>query len=137
MKNSKLASESENANSEVRELKGKYSVLGNNSRIIEELTKKHVSEERLKLEEIRLLRVEIESVKSKKNEDLMKTSVELDSLQEQLRVRKGKQCQLLEKLQNQEEARRYADDQVLGLEEKIKELHTKFNALIINNLPYI
>jgi len=123
--NAKLASESENANSEVRELKGKYSVLGNASRIMEELTKKHVSEERLKSEEIRLLRVEIESVKSKKNEDLMKTSVELDSLQEQLRVRKGKQCQLLEKLQNQEEARRYADDQVLGLEEKIKELHTK------------
>ena len=85
--NAKLASESENANSEVRELKGKYSVLGNASRIMEELTKKHVSEERLKLEEIRLLRVEIESVKSKKNEDLMKTSVELESLQEQLRVR--------------------------------------------------
>lgn len=42
----------------------------------------------------------------------MKTQVELESLQEQLRVRKEKQYQLLEKLQGQEEAKRQAEDQV-------------------------
>lgn len=42
----------------------------------------------------------------------MKAQVELESLQEQLRVRKEKQYQLLEKLQGQEEAKRQAEDQV-------------------------
>lgn len=42
----------------------------------------------------------------------MKTQVELEALQEQLRVRKEKQYQLLEKLQGEEEAKRQAEDQV-------------------------
>jgi len=44
----------------------------------------------------------------------MKTQVEVEALQEQLRVRKEKQYQLLEKLQAQEEAKRQAEDQVIG-----------------------
>lgn len=46
----------------------------------------------------------------------MKTQVELESLQEQLRVRKEKQYQLLEKLQGQEEAKRQAEDQVSSVD---------------------
>jgi len=42
----------------------------------------------------------------------MKTQVKLEALQEQLRVRKEKQYQLLEKLQGEEEAKRQAEDQV-------------------------
>lgn len=51
-------------------------------------------------------------MKHQNSELKMKTQVELESLQEQLRVRKEKQYQLLEKLQGQEEAKRQAEDQV-------------------------
>ena len=62
--------------------------------------------------QVRLLRAESEQVKQQNSELKMKTQVELESLQEQLRVRKEKQYQLLEKLQGQEEAKRQAEDQV-------------------------
>lgn len=62
--------------------------------------------------QVRLLRAESEQVKHQNSELKMKTQVELESLQEQLRVRKEKQYQLLEKLQGQEEAKRQAEDQV-------------------------
>lgn len=53
----------------------------------------------------------------------MKTQVELESLQEQLRVRKEKQYQLLEKLQGQEEAKRQAEDQVCaGVEIRVNDV---------------
>ena len=55
----------------------------------------------------------------------MKTQVEVEALQEQLRVRKEKQYQLLEKLQAQEEAKRQAEDQVAGMEEQLRGLHAR------------
>ena len=55
----------------------------------------------------------------------MKSSVEIESLQEQLRVRKEKQYQLLHKLQIQEDAWSKAEDHTKALENKMKELHTK------------
>lgn len=58
------------------------------------------------------MRAEAEQIKNQNSELKMKTQVELESLQEQLRVRKEKQYQLLEKLQGQEEAKRQAEDQV-------------------------
>lgn len=66
--------------------------------------------------QVRLLRAESEQVKHQNSELKMKTQVELESLQEQLRVRKEKQYQLLEKLQGQEEAKRQAEDQVDNLD---------------------
>jgi myosin protein heavy chain len=59
-----------------------------------------------------LLRAEVENLKVQNTELKMKTQVELEALQEQLRVRKEKQYQLLEKLQGEEEAKRQAEDQV-------------------------
>lgn len=61
---------------------------------------------------MRLLRAETENLKVQNTELKMKTQVELEALQEQLRVRKEKQYQLLEKLQGEEEAKRQAEDQV-------------------------
>ena len=75
--------------------------------------------------EIILLRDESASLKTKLKETMLKCSVETESLQEQLRVRKEKQYQLLEKLQIQEEARRKAEDQISLLEEDLKSLHMK------------
>ena len=42
----------------------------------------------------------------------MKAQVELESLQEQLRVRKEKQYQLLDKLQSQEQGKRQAEESI-------------------------
>ncbi len=51
--------------------------------------------------------------------------VEIEALQEQLRVRKTKQYHLLEKSQGAEEAKRQAEDQVGAMEEKLRQLHAK------------
>ncbi len=50
----------------------------------------------------------------------MKAKVELESLQEALRVRKEKHYQLLERLQRQENIAREAEDRAIGLEESLK-----------------
>ena len=72
-----------------------------------------------------VLRAETEQLKNQNTELKMKTQVELEALHEQLRVRKEKQYQLLEKLQGQEEAKRQAEDQVSGMEDKLRQLHAK------------
>lgn len=123
--NAKLAAECDNSQTELRELKIQHSRMENASKSYEELAKKAMREGELQIEEIRLLRTEVESLKNHQNESKMKFSVEMESLQEQLRVRKEKQYQLLEKLQSQEEVRRQAEDQVSSMEEKLRELHTK------------
>ncbi|CAN0502124.1 unnamed protein product, partial [Phaeothamnion confervicola] len=51
--------------------------------------------------------------------------VELESLQEQLRVRKEKQYQLLERLQGHEEAQRQAEDHVAAAEDRLRALHAR------------
>eukprot|EP00607_Mallomonas_marina_P000990 CAMPEP_0182425694 /NCGR_PEP_ID=MMETSP1167-20130531/12170_1 /TAXON_ID=2988 /ORGANISM="Mallomonas Sp, Strain CCMP3275" /LENGTH=874 /DNA_ID=CAMNT_0024606617 /DNA_START=90 /DNA_END=2714 /DNA_ORIENTATION=+ len=86
---------------------------------------KAAREGQLRAEEIRLLRAETEQLKQQNAELKMKTQVEVEALQEQLRVRKEKQYQLLEKLQAQEEAKRQAEDQVTGMEEQLRGLHAR------------
>ena len=123
--NAQLATGCEASRSECRDLKNNNGTLNKSLKSFEELANKSVRESQLQGEEIRLLRAEVEHLKHQKNEYAMKTSVEIDSLQEQLRVRKEKQYQLLEKLQLQEEARRQAEDQVSFMDEQIRELRTK------------
>jgi hypothetical protein len=80
-------------------------------------------------EEIRLLKAEVEHLKQRGSEASMKNAVELEALQEQLRVRKEKQYQLLKKMQQQEEARTHADDLVAGLEDKLCRLKDRTSLL--------
>ena len=49
----------------------------------------------------------------------------IEALHEQLRVRKEKQYQLLEKLQAQDRVKRLAEDQVSSMEDKLRQLHAK------------
>lgn len=86
-------------------------------------------------EQVRLLRAESEQVKHQNSELKMKTQVELESLQEQLRVRKEKQYQLLEKLQGQEEAKRQAEDQVL-CSTPLGRLGRKIGALVFSEVQH-
>mmetsp|Transcript_7462 Transcript_7462/g.11099 ORF Transcript_7462/g.11099 Transcript_7462/m.11099 type:complete len:1051 (-) Transcript_7462:52-3204(-) len=123
--NAKLTSEYEEIRSSAKALNEQCESLTKTSRSYEELANKSVRESQLQAEEIRLLKAEVEHLKQQKNDVDMKTTVEIESLQDQLRVRKEKQYQLLEKLQIQEEARRQAEDQVSGMEEKIRELRAK------------
>ncbi len=110
---------------ELDELRQKYGALLVTAKTHEEVATKSAKEGQLRAEEIRLLRVETEQLKQLNTELKMKTQVEVEALQEQLRVRKEKQYQLLEKLQAQEEAKRQAEDQVAGMEEQLRGLHAR------------
>ena len=58
-----------------------------------------------------------------------KAQVELEALQEQLRVRKEKQYQLLEQVQAASEEKRQALDQSSAMEEKLRKIHTNHTEL--------
>jgi chromosome segregation ATPase len=110
---------------ELDEIRLKHGALLTTAKTHEELAVKAAREGQLRAEEIRLLRAESEQLKQQNAELKMKTQVEVEALQEQLRVRKEKQYQLLEKLQAQEEAKRQAEDQVAGMEEQLRGLHAR------------
>ena len=82
-------------------------------------------EGQLRADEVRILRSEIDQLKTLNQELKLKAQVELEALHEQLRVRKEKQYQLLEKLQAQDRVKRLAEDQVSSMEEKLRQLHAK------------
>lgn len=110
---------------ELRDLKVQHIGLGNDANSTQEEATKTSKKYELQSEEIRILRFEVEVIKRQQSEEAMKASVETESLQEQLRVRKEKQYQLLEKLQNQETARKKAEDQASVMEEMLQKLHLK------------
>ena len=110
---------------ELDEIRQKHGALLTTAKTHEELATKAAREGQLRAEEIRLLRSETEQLKQQNAELKMKTQVEIEALQEQLRVRKEKQYQLLEKLQAQEEAKRQAEDQVAGMEDQLRGLHSR------------
>jgi len=120
-----LQSEVSELRSELDELRQKHGSLLTTAKTHEEMSTKAAREGQLRAEEIRLLRAETEQLKQQNSELKMKTQVEVEALQEQLRVRKEKQYQLLEKLQAQEEAKRQAEDQVTGMEEQLRSLHAR------------
>ncbi|CAM9336345.1 unnamed protein product [Chrysoparadoxa australica] len=125
----KLAADKEVAVNELEALRSKYGSLLTTAKSHEEMAGRAAREGQLRAEEVRLLRAEVEQLKQQNSELKMKTQVELESLEEQLRVRKEKQYQLLEKLQAQEEAKRQAEDQVTGMEDKLRALHSKSTEL--------
>ena len=60
-----------------------------------------------------------------------KSQVEIEALQEQLRVRREKQYQLLEQVQSSKETKRQAEDQVVAMDDKLRNLHEKVVVLQI------
>jgi len=126
---SKLSAECEVIKSEAKVLREANAKLLTDSKSSRDTADASIREAKLQAEEIRLLKSEIEQLKKHSSETLMKNTVELESLHEQLRVRKEKQYQLLTKMQQEEEARIHADDLVSGLEEKILELKAQASNL--------
>ena len=122
---SRLSTNMDDVQAELRDLKVEHTCLVDDANSTKEDAANMSKKSELQGEEIRLLRSEVETLKSQRSEEAMKASVEIESLQEQLRVRKEKQYQLLEKLQNQEAARRRAEDQASTMEESLQKLHSK------------
>ena len=121
----RLSTDLNGIQTELRDLKVQHICLVNNANGTQEEAAKTSKKCELQAEEIRILQSEVGVIKLQQSEETMKASVEIESLQEQLRVRKEKQYQLLEKLQNQEAARRKAEDQAATLEEMLQKLHSK------------
>ena len=106
-------------------LRSKYSSLLTTAKTHEEMAARAAREGQLRAEELRLLRAEVEQLRGQNAEMRRKTQVEIESLHEQLRVRKEKQYHLLEKMQAAEESKRQAEDQVTAMEEKLRALHAR------------
>ena len=121
----KLEREGSGLRGDLESLRSKYSSLLTTAKTHEEMASKAAREGQLRAEELRLLRSEVEQLRGQNAEMRRKTQVEIESLHEQLRIRKEKQYHLLEKMQGAEETKRQAEDQVTAMEEKLRALHAR------------
>ncbi|OQS00505.1 hypothetical protein ACHHYP_03444 [Achlya hypogyna] len=117
-----LAKENAAIKQDADALASKYASLLTTAKTHEEIAGRAVRDSQLRAEEVRLLRIDTDQLRTSNNELKMKAQVELESLHEQLRVRKEKQYQLLEKIQSLEEAKRQSDDTLHGMEERVRQL---------------
>ncbi|KAE8915101.1 hypothetical protein PF003_g507 [Phytophthora fragariae] len=120
-----LATRTNALKSDLEAMETRYASLLASAKTHEEIATRATREGQMRAEEVRLLRNESDQLRACNVELKMKTQVELEALQEQLRVRKEKQYQLLEKLQQLEEAKRQSDDQLASVEEKARKLHAR------------
>lgn len=125
----KITAELEVCRDESHDMGEKYTILAQSSRKLEETAVISIRENQLKADEIRVLRSEVAQLKKKNSELTIQSTVELDAVNEQLRLRKEKQYQLLGKLQSQEEASRHAEDYAKEMELNIKDLRQKSSEL--------
>ncbi|CEG43669.1 Leucine-rich repeat, ribonuclease inhibitor subtype [Plasmopara halstedii] len=122
---SALSSKTSTLASELETLQTRYASLLSSAKTHEEIATRATREGQLRAEELRLLRNESDQLRACNIELKMKTEVELESLHEQLRLRKEKQYQLLEKMQQLEELKRQSEDQLAALEDKMRKLHVR------------
>lgn len=125
----KISAELEACKSDSTALGEKYTALVQSSKESEETANNALRENQLKTDEIRVLRAEVEQLKQKNSELSIQSTVELESVHEQLRLRKEKHYQLLGKLQSQEEASRRAEDHVKDMEQSVRDLRQKSSEL--------
>jgi chromosome segregation ATPase len=126
---SKVKQDFEQCKSDLTSLRKKYGSLVQSSKDAENAAASATRENILKTEEVRVLRIEVDQLKQKNADLHNQTTVELDAVQEQLRLRKEKQYQLLGKLQSQEEISRQAEDRAKELEHTVHELRQKNSEL--------
>lgn len=114
---------------ELETLKTKYANLLHTAKEHEQMAAKAAREGQLRAEELRILRAETEQLRSQNMDMKRKAQIELESLQEQLRVRKEKQYALLEQVQSASEEKRQALDQSQAMEEKLRKFHADHTQL--------
>lgn len=125
----RINAELELCRGEADSLNEQYTALVQTSKESEETARSVTRENQLKTDEIRILRLELDQLRQKNNELTIQSTVELEAIQEQLRLRKEKQYQLLGKLQSQEETSRQAEDHVKEMEQTVRELRQKSSEL--------
>ena len=128
-KTAKVMSDLEVCRMELQCIGAKYNALVEASGATEVTNTHAIRENQLKTEEIRLLRSEMDQLKQQNSELRIKSTVEIEAVEEQLRLRKEKQYQLLGKLQSQEEACRQSEDRMKELEQEIRDLRQKSSEL--------
>ena len=122
--NAKLEVSNKEVREELEVLKDKYSNLLTTAKTHEGMAAKAAREGQLRAEELRLLRAEAEQLRSQNSEMKRKAQVELETLQEQLRVRKEKQYHLAADAAGAG-GQAQAEDQVAAMEQKMRTLHAK------------
>ena len=109
----------------------RYTQLCTQYKTLEESSKQTITDNNLKTEEIRLLKVETEQLRNINNTIKNKIECEIENLNEQLRIRKEKQYHLLEKVNISEEAKRHAEDKVYNLEENIRYVYITIEYIVL------
>jgi chromosome segregation ATPase len=125
----KVKQELEQCKTDLTTMHQKYTDLVQSAKDAQNAADNASRENTLKTEEIRVLRMEVDQLKQKNTELHNHTTVELEAANEQLRLRKEKQYQLLGKLQSQEENSRQAEDHAKELEQCVQDLRRKNSEL--------
>jgi myosin protein heavy chain len=125
----KVKHELEQCKTDLTTLHENYSDLVQSAKEAQNAADNSSRENTLKTEEIRVLRMEVDQLKQKNTELHNHKTVELETANEQLRLRKEKQYQLLGKLQSQEENSRQAEDHAKELEQCVQDLRQKNSEL--------
>jgi len=127
--NAKITSELDTSTNESHSLGEKLSAAVQSLRESEETARNTSHENQLNMDKNRVLSTESEQFRLKYSDLKIKSTVEVEALQEQLRLRKEKQYQLLGKLQSQEGASRRAEDDAKELEQNNRGLRQKTSEL--------
>ncbi|KAL7497317.1 hypothetical protein ACHAWT_005764 [Skeletonema menzelii] len=127
--NEKVAAELEVCRKNEQCLQEKYAALVQACKVAEARADSSIRDNRLKAEEIRVLRLENDHLKQTNSELEIKSTVDLEAAEEQLRLRKEKQYQLLGKLQSQEASGRETEERTVEMEKNIKELRERSSEL--------
>jgi hypothetical protein len=114
---------------EVNNLQSRYGNLIESGKSQEDLAKEAIKNDEIIHTEMRKLRDEIDLSKKESQAFKVKAALELESLEEQLRIRKEKQYHLIEKMQLQEESRREAEDRAATLKRALSEIKIKNHEL--------
>lgn len=110
-------------------LEQKYQALVGLSSEANQNAKSAARENKLKAEEIRVLRLEVEGLRQKNSELTRKNTIDLSDAQEQLSLSKQNRYELLEKLEKQAHTSRLAEDQLKELEQSLHDLRLKSSDL--------
>lgn len=127
--NEKITSELELCKKSEKCLQEKHAALMQSYKVADSKAESATRDNRLKTEEIRVLRLEVEQLRQAHSDLQIKSTVELEAAQEQLRLRKEKQYQLLGKLQSHEVTTRQTEEHTAEMEKNIKELRERSSEL--------
>ncbi len=127
--NEKIMSELELCKKNEKCLQEKHAALVQSYKVADSKAESATRDNRLKAEEIRVLRLEVEQLRQAHSDLQIKSTVELEAAQEQLRLRKEKQYQLLGKLQSHEITTRQTEEHTAEMEKNIKELRERSSEL--------